>query len=136
MLDFESCISLEKLVLDDEACGMALRLVRGIGHGSAGEAVDLIRQVVELGSFLAHPHTRAHFREELSIPGKVVDRGTYGDWEKAGAKEAKERAAEEVHKILAKGNPAPPPEEIRRELEGIIRGEAERLGAGEMPGIS
>jgi trimethylamine--corrinoid protein Co-methyltransferase len=136
MLDFESCISLEKLVLDDEACGMALRLVRGIGHGSAGEAVDLIRQVVELGSFLAHPHTRAHFREELLIPGKVVDRGTYGDWEKGGAREAKERAAEEVRKILAKGNPAPVPEDLKRELDGLIRSEAERLGVGELPGIS
>ncbi len=32
MLDFESCQSLEKLVCDNEACGMALRLVRGVGE--------------------------------------------------------------------------------------------------------
>jgi len=30
MLDFESCQSLEKLVLDHEICGMALRLASGI----------------------------------------------------------------------------------------------------------
>jgi trimethylamine---corrinoid protein Co-methyltransferase len=30
MLDFESCQSLEKLVLDDEICGMVARLRRGI----------------------------------------------------------------------------------------------------------
>jgi len=30
MLDFESCLSLEKLVLDNDICGMALRLLRGI----------------------------------------------------------------------------------------------------------
>ena len=30
MLNFESCQSLEKLVLDNEICGMALRMVRGI----------------------------------------------------------------------------------------------------------
>ena len=30
MIDFESCISLEKLVIDNETCGMALRMVRGI----------------------------------------------------------------------------------------------------------
>lgn len=128
MLDFESCISLEKLVLDNEACGMALRLTRGIGHGSAGEAAELIRQVVELGSFLAHPHTRKHFREELLIPGKAIDRGTYGDWEKAGCKDAAERAAEEVDKILARGNPAPPTPDLARELKGIMNAEAGRLG--------
>ena len=58
MLDFESCQSLEKLVLDNEACGMALRLVQGISHDSAGEAVELLRQLVESGSLLGHPHTR------------------------------------------------------------------------------
>src|SRR4030042_2260624 len=30
MIDFESCISLEKLLLDNELCGMVLRLVKGI----------------------------------------------------------------------------------------------------------
>ena len=33
MLDFESCQSLEKLVLDNEICGMALRLVRASSRG-------------------------------------------------------------------------------------------------------
>jgi len=135
MLDFESCISLEKLVLDNEACGMALRLVRGIGHGSSGEAVDLVRQVVELGSFLGHPHTRKHFREELLIPGRVIDRGTYGDWEKVGFKDSAESAASEVESILAKGNPAPVPDNLGRELNGIIAAEARRLGAGKLPRI-
>jgi len=55
MLDFETTQSLEKLLLDNEVCGMALRAVQGVSERSAGEAVDLIRQVVEQGSFLAHP---------------------------------------------------------------------------------
>ena len=33
MLDFESCQSLEKLVLDNEICGMAYRLIAGIEDG-------------------------------------------------------------------------------------------------------
>jgi len=135
MLDFESCISLEKLVLDNEACGMALRLVRGIGHGSAPQAVDLIRQVVELGSFLGHAHTRKHFREELLIPGRVIDRGTYGDWETAGFRDAARCASEEVKAILAKGNPAPIPEAVGRELDALIQSEAKRIGAGNLPKI-
>jgi trimethylamine---corrinoid protein Co-methyltransferase len=133
MLDFESCISLEKLVLDNEACAMALRLAKGIGHGSSGEAVELIRQVVESGSFLGHPHTRKHFREELLIPGRVVDRGTYGDWEKGGFKDAASSAAGEVQSILARGNPAPLPEELSREIDALVAAEAKRLGIGKLP---
>jgi trimethylamine--corrinoid protein Co-methyltransferase len=133
MLDFESCQSLEKLVLDNEACGMALRLVRGVSHGSAGEAVELLRQLVEAGSLLGHRHTRANFRVELLIPGPVVDRASYGEWEKAGSKDARAAAAAEVQRILAKGNPAPVRDDLKRELDGLIRAEARRLGAEALP---
>jgi trimethylamine--corrinoid protein Co-methyltransferase len=135
MLDFESCQSLEKLVLDNEACGMALRLVRGIGHGSAGEAVDLLRQLAELGSLLGHRHTREHFRAELFIPGPVIDRASYGDWEKTGARDSRAAAAAEVQRILANGNLAPVPDDLKRELDGLIRAEGKRLGAETLPPV-
>jgi len=133
MLDFESCQSLEKLVLDNEACGMALRLVRGVGQGSAGEAVDLLRQLVELGSLLGHRHTREHFRAELFIPGPAIDRASYGDWEKGGGRDSRAAAAAEVQKILGKGNPAPVADDLARELDALIRAEGRRLDAGELP---
>ncbi len=133
MLDFESCQSLEKLVLDDQVAGMALRLVRGISHDSAFEAVGLIGAVVELGGFLGHRHTRENFRKELFIPGKVIERGTYDAWEAAGAKSSAEVASEEVRAILARGNPAPLPEDLRRELDEIIGAEARRLGVEGLP---
>ena len=135
MLDFESCQSLEKLVLDNETCGMALRLVRGIGHGSAGEAVDLLRQLAELGSLLGHRHTREHFRAELFIPGPVIDRASYGDWAKAGSRSSSAAAAAEVQRILAKGNPAPVPDGLKRELDGLIRAEGKRLGGETLPQV-
>ena len=135
MLDFESCQSLEKLVLDNEACGMALRLVRGVSHGSASVAVDLLRQLVEAGSLLGHRHTRANFRAELLIPGPAIDRASYGDWEKAGSRDAKAAAASEVQRILAGGNPAPVSDDLRRELDGLIRTEATRLGVESLPAI-
>lgn len=120
MLDFESCQSLEKLVLDNEACGFALRLAGGIRDTGAGQAPDLLAAVVEAGHFLAHPHTRANFRKELYIPSPVIDRGTYGDWEKRGAPSAWEAAAEQVQKILARGNPAPIDPAVKRELDRLI----------------
>ncbi len=135
MLDFESCQSLEKLVLDNEACGMALRLVRGVSQRSAAEAVELLRQLVEAGSLLGHRHTRANFRAELLIPGAVVDRASYGDWEKAGSRDSRAAAAAEVQNILAKGNPAPVPEDVKRELDGLIRAEGRRLGVDTLPAV-
>jgi trimethylamine--corrinoid protein Co-methyltransferase len=133
MLDFESCQSLEKLVLDDEVCGMALRLTRGIDDGSAGEAVELLRVLVEIGSLLGHPHTRAHHRTELLAAGPVIDRRTYEAWEGAGASDAAGRARAEVERIVARGNPAPLPDDVRRELERLIAADARRLGVAAPP---
>jgi trimethylamine--corrinoid protein Co-methyltransferase len=135
MLDFESCQSLEKLVLDDEVCGMALRLVRGISHDSAAEAVGLIGQVVQLGSFLGHRHTRDHFRRELHLAGPVIDRATFEAWQAGGGRDALGRAREEVRKIVARGNPTALRDDLRHELDTLIAAEARRLGHGELPQV-
>jgi len=133
MLDFESCQSLEKLVLDNEVCGMALRLVRGVSHASAADAVELLRQLVETGSLLGHRHTRANFRSELLVPGAVIDRASYGDWEKAGSKDSRAAAVEQVQRILARGNPAPMADDLGRTLDRLIRAEGKRLGIETLP---
>ena len=133
MLDFESCQSLEKLVLDDEVCGMALRLVAGIDDGSAGEALSLLRALVELGTLLGHPHTRARHRSELLAASPLVERRTYEAWEAAGAPDAAGRARAAVVAILARGNPAPLPDDLLAELRRLIDAEARRLGAGPLP---
>lgn len=133
MLDFESCQSLEKLVLDNEACGMALRLVEGIRARSTEDAAALLEAVVSEGHFLGHRHTRSHYRAELSRPGRVIDRATYGGWEEGGALDAAQRAAAEVKAILARGNPAPLPDALRHELTDRMRAEARRLGCETLP---
>ena len=69
MLDFESCQSLEKLVVDNEICGMALRLVRG--HRAAGRTSRPCRCFEELlreKHLLIADHTRKHLREEITLP--------------------------------------------------------------------
>jgi trimethylamine--corrinoid protein Co-methyltransferase len=135
MLDFESCQSLEKMLLDNEACGMALRLLQGISHGSADDGPDLLRAVVDTGHFLGHPHTRANFRKELYLPGKVIDRGTYGDWESRGAMDSHDAAAAEVQKIIAKGNTQPLDDAVAKELDALMAAEAKRLGIDPLPVI-
>jgi trimethylamine--corrinoid protein Co-methyltransferase len=123
MLDFLLTQSLEKLLLDHEACGMALRAVRGIGPDET-DAAALIAEVVDLPEFLSHEHTRRNWRHELSLAAAVIDRGSYGDWVAAGGKSAGERAADEVARILRDDSAPPLAPDIAAALEEIMEREA------------
>jgi trimethylamine--corrinoid protein Co-methyltransferase len=135
MLDFETCQSLEKLVLDNEICGLLMHLVRGISDDSADDAVELMQAVVDEGHFLGNAHTRKNFRKELHFPGPVIDRQTYGDWQKAGELDSAAAAAAEVAKILAKGTPAALAADVASELDEIVQADARRLGLDPLPTV-
>jgi len=64
MLNFESCQSLEKLVIDNEICGMALRLVQGVVQRDDPIALELFEGLTPNAQFLSLPHTRKWYREE------------------------------------------------------------------------
>ncbi len=132
MLAFVDCQSPEKLLLDDAAAATALHLAGGIRHASAGDVPELFAALVESRSLLGHRHTRRNFRRELLMPGEVIDRRSYGDWEKDGGRDAFEAAAAEVDRILEAGNPAPLDAELERQLDRLIRGDAERHGFGKI----
>ena len=63
----------------------------------------------------------------------MIDRASYGDWETAGSRDARAAAAAEVQRILAKGNPAPVPDDLARELDRLIPADARRLGIEALP---
>jgi trimethylamine--corrinoid protein Co-methyltransferase len=132
MLDFLLTQSLEKIVLDHEACGLALRAVRGI-EKTDSDAVGLIGEVVSKGEFLSHEHTRKNWRRELSIASGLIDRSSYGDWEAAGAKTAAERAASEVERLLAKSDVPPLAEDTEVRLDAIMKAEAAVFGLDSLP---
>ena len=69
MLDFESCQSLEKLVLDDAICGMALRLARGIEPRDDFPALPHFEELLREGHLLIADHTRRHLRARDLLPG-------------------------------------------------------------------
>jgi trimethylamine---corrinoid protein Co-methyltransferase len=132
MLDFLLTQSLEKILLDHEACSYALRAVRGLEPGS-GETVELIAELVERGEFLSHPHTRANWRRELSQVSPLVDRGSHGDWEAAGAMDAAERAAAEVERLLGRPDGEGLPDDVAAELDAIMAHEAKAAGLDVLP---
>jgi len=133
MLDFESCFSLEKLVIDAEIVGMAKRLVTGMVERETPLALEIIRQVGHKGNFLTMPHTRRWFREELFIPSPVVDRDFRHAWEAKGGLDAAERAHRRVEEIIAACEPRPLPDEVTRELEAITLRAAQSAGMNRLP---
>jgi len=133
MLDFESCFSLEKLVIDAEIVGMAKRLVAGMVERETPLALEVIRQVGHTGHFLNIPHTRRWFREELFIPSPVVDRDFRRNWEAKGSLDAAERAHRRVEAIIAAYEPKPLPDEVTRELEAITLRAAQSAGMDRLP---
>ncbi len=133
MLDFESCFSLEKLVIDAEIVGMAKRIATGMVERETPLGLEIIRQVGHAGNFLATPHTRRWFREELFIPSPVVDRDFRRGWEAKGSLTAVERAHRRVEEIVAAYEPLNLPDEVASELEAIAQRAAQSAGLDHLP---
>jgi trimethylamine--corrinoid protein Co-methyltransferase len=134
MMDFESCQSLEKLVIDNEICGMAYRLINGISQRDDPIATDLFKGFTPKMQFLSLPHTRKWYRQEHTFPA-IIDRDTYDYWVSLGRKSMAERAAEEVERLL-KTRPAPLAEKnVLTELKKIMLADARNNGVSKLPDI-
>ena len=133
MMDFESCQSLEKLVLDAEMIGMAKRLVRGIEPRDEPIALGLFKKHGHQADYLAEPHTLRWFAKELYLPSAVIDRATYDGWRRKGSKTAVERAAERVESVVAAYRPPALAPEVRAELRAIATRAARPFGMNELP---
>lgn len=113
MLESINCLSLEKLVLDHEICGMAMRLRSGISvQNDPSLVLSTIRDGIEQGEFLSLPHTVKNFRKETLFPSGVIDRATRDMWQSAGGKDTWQRAKDRVQKLLTGHEPTPLSEHI------------------------
>ena len=133
MHDFETCQSLEKLVLDHEMVGLTLRLTRGIEIRDQPIALPMLEEAIETKEFLSLSHTAKWFREEAYIPDKVIDRATLGEWEELGRQDAAMRASSRVEELLANHTPEPLPEDVQTELVEIMMADARAQGIEELP---
>lgn len=133
MLDFESCQSLEKLVLDNELCGMALRLARGIEPRDDFPALPRFEELLAEGHLLISKHTRRHLREEHYFPGPVIDRANRSRWQEEGGLSLDARARREVAAHLAAYTPSRLPAETKAELIRLMTAEASRFGLDRLP---
>ncbi len=135
MLDFESCQSLEKLILDNEVCGMAYRLLQGIEPREDFPSLPLFRELLQEQHLLISKHTRRYLREEIFFPGEVIDRANRARWKEQGGQELEHRAHAEVQRLLHSYKPSRLSNEIKKELTNLMQIEARRYGQEKLPEV-
>jgi len=135
MLDFESCFSLEKLVVDNELCGMALRIARGIEPRDDFPSIPLFEELLREKHLLIADHTMAHRRDEHFVPGPALDRANRPRWVEEGSRPLGDRAHAEVQKHLAAYTPNSLPDDVKQELTDRMTAEAGRHGMETLPPI-
>jgi trimethylamine--corrinoid protein Co-methyltransferase len=113
------------LMLDDELCGAALRLARGVDVGDEALALDLIKRIGYAGNYLAEEHTVRLFRQEHFIPS-LLPREPYDAWEEAGSRTAVDRARDRAREVLAKHRPRELDPALEQELDAYRQMVAQR----------
>jgi len=103
MLDFLSCHSAEKLVIDAEGISMAKRMLGGVQLHTETLATEFYDKDINFkgGDFLKQRITMNLFRKEQHLPSNVIDRASMRDWKKAGSLDTYERAKAMVTELLA-----------------------------------
>jgi trimethylamine--corrinoid protein Co-methyltransferase len=121
MLDYVMVFSLAKLLLDDEWCGHALRLVRDIQPVDDLPTIPLVRELLAEQHMITAEHTLNHWPRELYLPGPALDRQNRENWQKAGKPQMAERLTAEVERRLAAyQQPEIDPHQVA-EMERIIQ---------------
>jgi len=135
MMDFESCYSHEKLVIDNEICGMTLRLTRGIEEREDFPARPRFEELLREQHLLISDHTMRYLDQEVAYPGPVIDRANRARWQEEGKTTMGQRAHDIVEQIIAAHKPVTYAGHVRKELIQRMRAEAATYGMDRLPEI-
>ncbi|MHC4112864.1 MAG: trimethylamine methyltransferase family protein [Planctomycetota bacterium] len=133
MIDFESCQSLEKLVLDNEMCGMTFRLIDGITPRDDFPALPIFQELLREKHLLIAEHTTRHRHKEIFFPGPAIDRANRERWKQQGAMDINARLHIEVKKLLTTYQPSKLSDSTKKDLVKLMEKEARRHGQEHMP---
>ena len=133
MLDFESCISLEKLVMDNEICGMNLRMIEGIEPKEDFPSIPIFEELLKENHLLISKHTRKYLKKEHYFPGEIINRANRPRWIAEGKTTLEERAHTEVEKLIQNYEPSNLSDEIKKELIKLMEKEAKKFGQDKLP---
>ena len=102
MLDHGGAVSMEKMIYDNEVCGMIYRLIDGITVTEETLAVDFIKSnKFDAAGILGADHTFDWFTKEFFFPANdIVGRTSYTKYVESGSREIFERARDKKNQIL------------------------------------
>ncbi len=135
MLDFESCFSLEKLVLDNEICAMVKRMVAGIEPKEDFPSLPRFEELLREEHLLISEHTMKYLKEEVYLPGPTIDRANRSRWQEEGSRTLGARAAEQVEALVTQHQPVGLSETVLGDLTSLMETEARRHGMSRLPEI-
>jgi len=118
LLDGDTLLSLEQLIIDYEIGTILLRLIRGFDVNDETLALDLINKVGPGGNYLAEKHTLEHVHE--CWRPMISHVSSYGDWVAAGSKSVVQVAREKVKEILATHKPMALDADVRKRVSRIV----------------
>lgn len=123
--------SYEKLVLDDDLAGSVRRIVKGIDVSEDTLATEVIEAVGLTGSYLGHPHTMDHFRQEHFLPETFLRSGRASP---DATKTLVDRARTRSQRILREHVVDPPLDAaIESKLNSFLKKALRRPRAAEVP---
>jgi trimethylamine--corrinoid protein Co-methyltransferase len=121
MLDYVNCFSLEKLVFDDEIVAHAKRFIRPVEVQGDLPARELIAELVRDRHLLTAEHTLEHWPEALYLPGPMVDRTNWDQWQEQGSRDWRARALAAVDETLARYEEPPVDPALDRDVRDLFR---------------
>jgi trimethylamine--corrinoid protein Co-methyltransferase len=137
MLDFINCFSIEKLIVDNEICGMTYRMLNGIEPKEDFPTLPLYQELLKEQHLLTSQHTRRYFKEEHYFPGKIIDRNSRSKWEEQGKPTIIKQAHTEVNRLINnyKQQPSRLDKDVKKHLSEIIESQARHCGMDKLPEI-
>src|SRR5215208_4375441 len=135
MLDFLSCHSAEKLVIDAEGISMAKRMLEGVQLRTETLATGFYDDKINFkgGDFLKQRITMQLFRKEQHLPSDVIDRTSMRDWKQAGSLDAFARAKLMVKDLLASYKKPTLDEAKEKALHAFMLDLAQKAGIKQLP---
>lgn len=137
MLDFLSCHSAEKLVIDAEGIAMAKRMIEGVKLHTETLATGFYDEDINFkgGDFLKQRITMQLFRKEQHLPSNVIDRDSMRNWKEAGSLDAFERAKVIVNQLLASYTKPTLDEAKEKALHAFMLDLARKAGMETLPSL-
>jgi len=134
VLDYVNTFSIEKLVLDNELCGMMLRMAKGIAPNDDFPSIPIFQELLKDKHLLISKHTRRNLRSEHYFPGPVIDRAGRQRWQEEGALSLMERARKQVEELSGSYEPNCLSAHAREELTRLMEHQARSFGMESLPG--